>query len=236
MKLLLFVSHSGLCSRRDAMDLIQGGHIKVNGVVIREPSSTVEPQKDRVYFRERQLSVKENIYIVINKPKGVTTTKEDRFAKVTIMDLLPTEYRHLNPVGRLDQDTTGLLILTNDGDLTHKLTHPSFHIDKIYIADLDRSLTNKDRVRLENGVELEDGKTLPCKIFNLEAGRVKINIHEGRKRQIKLMFKIVGYKVRTLRRVSIGNLQLGDLKEGSWRKLSNIEVGKLKDADKKYGK
>ena len=101
---------------------------------------------------------------------------------------------------------------------------------------MDRSLTNKDRTELENGVELEDGKTLPCKISNLNAGRVKINIHEGRKRQIKLMFKVVGYKVRALRRISIGSLQLEDLKEGSWRKLSNIEVEKLKEVDKRYGK
>ena len=227
MRLQVFLSHSGVCSRRRALELIQSGQVTVNGSVIREPSHPVDPRKDTVVFAKRRISLKEKIYILLNKPKGVTTTKKDRFAERTVMDILPAGYKHLFPVGRLDKDTEGLLIMTNDGDFSYKLTHPSFAINKVYVAKLDRGLADDHRIRLESGVKLEDGLTAPCRITNLTEKEVKITIHEGRKRQIRRMFALFKYRVSGLKRVSVGSLDLGDLSAGRWREISDKELREL---------
>jgi pseudouridine synthase len=199
----------------------------VNGSVVREPSHPVDPCKDTVVFEKRRMSLKEKIYILLNKPKGVTTTKKDRFAQRTVMDILPAGYKHLFPVGRLDKDTEGLLIMTNDGDFSYKLTHPSFAINKVYVAKLDRDLSPDHRIRLEAGVSLDDELTAPCQIVNLGEKEVKITIHEGRKRQIRRMFALFRYKVAGLKRVSVGSLNLGDLPVGRWREISDKELAEL---------
>lgn len=233
MRLQVFLSHSGVCSRRRALELVQSGRVRVNGLVIREPSHAIDGDKDTVTLNNQRVSLKEKQYILINKPKGVTTTKKDHFAEKTIMDILPEKFRHLFPVGRLDRDTTGLLILTNDGDFSYGLTHPSFNIDKVYLAVLDKPLSEGHRKQLQNGVEIDNELTAPCKISILEDKKAEITIHEGRKRQVRKMFALLGYRVLDLRRVRFGNLSLGDLKIGHWRKISEEELAKLKSAIKK---
>ncbi|NQU19594.1 rRNA pseudouridine synthase [bacterium] len=224
MRFQVFLSHSGFCSRRKALELIKSGKVKVNGLVVVEPSYQIDPTKDVVTLDNKEISLKEKVYILLNKPTGVTTTKKDRFAEKTVMDLLPTKYRHLFPVGRLDKDATGLLILTNDGDLSYKLTHPSFIIDKVYVAELNKVLAQNHKNQLQNGVNLDNKITSPCKIVKLGNRRVKIIIHEGRKRQVKRMFALFKYQVADLKRVSLGNLCLGNLELGHWRKISDREL------------
>lgn len=224
MRFQVFLSHSGFCSRRKALELIKSGKVKVNGLVVVEPSYQIDPTKDVVTLDNKEISLKEKVYILLNKPTGVTTTKKDRFAEKTVMDLLPTKYRHLFPVGRLDKDATGLLILTNDGDLSYKLTHPSFIIDKVYVAELNKVLAQNHKNQLQNGVNLDNKITSPCKIVKLGNRRVKIIIHEGRKRQVKRMFALFKYQVADLKRVALGDLCLGNLELGHWRKISNREL------------
>jgi len=166
---------------------------------------------------------------MLHKPKGVTSTKKDPFAKKTLIDCLPQSLRHLNPVGRLDKDTTGLILLTNDGELINKLTHPRFNIKKLYIVDLDKRLEDEHKTRLERGVCLEGKPTAPCKIGYREKNKVEMTLHEGRKRQIKRMFKKVSYKVVSLKRSGEGSLTLGSLPLGKWRFLAKEEVVSLKN-------
>lgn len=211
-----------------ALELIKAGKVKVNGIIAREPSCQVEPATDSVYLDNKRIFLKEKVYLLLNKPKGVTTTKKDRFAAKTVIDLLPHKYKHLFPVGRLDKDSTGLLILTNDGDLSYKLTHPAFGVDKIYIAELDRALDENHKNQLQKGVRLDGILTSTCKIFRLNGRKIKITIHEGRKRQIRRMFALFKYRVLDLQRVTLGNLSLGNLATGSWRKLTHKEVAELK--------
>ena len=229
MRLQVFLSHSGACSRRRALELIKFGRVKVNGSIIREPSYQVGTNENGVYLDNKKIFLKENIYILLNKPKGVTTTKKDHFAEKTVMDLLPLQYQHLNPVGRLDKDTTGLLILTNDGDLAYKLSHPSFGVDKAYVAYLDKTLSENHKRMLEKGIELDGELTSACKIIQLDEKRIKITIHQGRKRQIRRMLAILRYKVMDLARIEFGGLSLGNLAIGSLRKISDKELIKLQE-------
>ena len=168
--------------------------------------------------------LREKTYILLNKPPGVITTRKDRFAGKTVLDILPERFRYLYPVGRLDKDTTGLLLLTNDGELTHRLTHPRFEVDKLYQAVLDKPLKNSDLNRLEKGIPIDGMPTAPCKIRCRDSSTVEIILHEGRKRQIKRMFSVLGYKVVDLRRLQESHLTLGDLKPGQWRFLSQREI------------
>lgn len=160
----------------------------------------------------------------MHKPKGVTTTKKDRFAKKTVMDLLPPGFRHLNPVGRLDKDTTGLLLLTNDGDMINRFTHPRFNIEKIYKVWLDKRLRSYDRERLEKGVVLDGRYTAPCRIRMKSGNALEMTLREGRKRQIRMMFSRIGYSVVRLKRLEEGHLSLGTLPEAMWRPLTREEI------------
>ncbi|MFH1621553.1 MAG: pseudouridine synthase [Candidatus Omnitrophota bacterium] len=229
MRLQVFLSNSGLCSRRKAFDLVQSGKVKVNDYIIKEPSYSIDQSRDIVEVDGQRVNLKEKTYIILNKPRGVTTTKKDPFATKTVMDLLPDQYQHLFPVGRLDKETTGLLILTNDGDLSHKLTHPSFEIDKVYIAKLDRPLNKDHKIKLQKGVLIEGEKTSPCKIVELNNKNIKIIIHEGKKRQIRKMLEIFKYKAISLERISFGCLNIGNLAIGKWRQISNGGLIKLKN-------
>lgn len=234
MRLQVFLSHSGVCSRRKALELIKQGLVSVNNKTILEPSYSVSPEEDKVCLQNKRISLKSNVYVILNKPKGVTTTRKDRYAKVTVMDLLPDKYRHLYPVGRLDKDTEGLLLLTNDGDLSYRLSHPKFNIDKKYVALIIGRLENSHMVILEKGIRLEGKKTALCRIKIIHKlqnkTRLEITLHEGRKRQIKLMFSALGYKVTHLKRISEGPLKLDALKCGRWRILSTREVNALRIA------
>ena len=229
----MFLSHNGVCSRRNAMDKVQEGHVRVNGELVTEPSFTVDPFKDAVEVDGVLIQKKGYAYLLLNKPADIAVTKEDEHAERIVMELLPPEYAHLNPVGRLDKDTEGLLLLTNDGDVAYALTHPKFNVDKKYIVRIGGLLKPAEQKKLEQGVPIEGKVTAPAKIRVLSEsdGRneFEITIHEGRKRQVRLMLEAVGHRVMHLRRVAQGPLVLGGLPVGKWRPLTETEIKKLKD-------
>ena len=227
MRLQVFLSKSGVCSRRSAVDIIRSGKARVNNRKILEPSFNIDTAKDIVFLNDKKILLKEEICIMLNKPRGVTTTKKDRFAKRTVMDLLPPRMSHLNPVGRLDKDTTGLLLLTNNGDLINRLTHPRYNIEKLYEARLDARLKDADRAALERGIDLDGERTAPCRIQLREKSNLEIVLHEGKKRQIRRMFSKMGYKVLDLKRSKEGSLALAGLGEGRWRALTEKELREL---------
>ncbi|MFA5059595.1 MAG: pseudouridine synthase [Candidatus Omnitrophota bacterium] len=232
IRLQVFLSHSGLCSRREAMKIIQQGRVSLNGQITTEPSTPVDPVKDNVAVDGQDIKSSAHEYILLNKPKGYVTTTADPHAQKTVLDLVPKEFQHLYPAGRLDQDTQGLLLLTNDGDVAYKLTHPKFNVDKTYLAKISGVLAPLEKEKLEKGVVIEDKITAPSKITNvrISLGQTEflITIHEGRKRQIRLMLQAVGHKVVDLTRIKQGPLSLGDLKLGCWRRLSEQEILQLK--------
>jgi len=227
MRLQVFLSKAGVCSRRSAVDIIRSGKARVNNRKILEPSFNIDTAKDIIFLNDKKISLKEEIYIMLNKPRGVTTTKKDRFAKRTVMDLLPPRMSHLNPVGRLDKDTTGLLLLTNNGDLINRLTHPRYNIEKLYEARLDARLKDADRAALERGIDLDGERTAPCRIRMTKKNNLEIVLHEGKKRQIRRMFSKMGYKVLDLKRSKEGPLALAGLGEGKWRALTEKEIKEL---------
>lgn len=228
MRLQVFISHSGFCSRRAAFDLVRNGKVSVNGSIVNEPSFDVQSGKDNVSIDGRKISIEKKEYILLNKPREAITTRKDKFASKTVFDCLPKDFRHLYPVGRLDKDTQGLLIFTNDGDLAFRLMHPKFFLDKEYLAGLSRDLSVVDKERIEKGIMLDGKLTSPAKIiFGKIPSSVKIIIHEGRKRQIRRMFFEAGYEVITLKRIGYGPIRLGDLSDGKWRYLSQKEIDEL---------
>ena len=227
MRLQVFLSKSGVCSRRSAVNIIRSAKVRVNNRKILEPSFNIDTAKDIVFLNDKKISLKEEIYIMLNKPRGVTTTKKDRFAKRTVMDLLPPRMSHLNPVGRLDKDTTGLLLLTNNGELINRLTHPRYNIEKLYEARLDARLKDADRAALERGIDLDGERTALCRIQLREKSNLEIVLHEGKKRQIRRMFSKMGYKVLDLKRSKEGSLALAGLGEGRWRALTEKELREL---------
>ena len=228
MRLQTVLSHSGLCSRRAALDYVMKGRVCVNDRVVTEPSTQVNPREDKITVDGKHLNPKSYDYILLNKPKGFVTTKKDRFAKKTVFSLLPKKIHHVSPVGRLDKDTEGLLLLTNDGNVAHRLTHPRFDIDKIYWVKVLGRLTFNDKTKIEKGLYIDGKKTAPAKISNMKyiqnQTTLTMTIHEGRKRQIRLMFGKLRYKVIYLKRISQGPLQLGRLGTGCWRNLNSKEL------------
>ncbi len=233
MRLQVFLSRNGVCSRRNAFDLVQNGSVSVNGRRILEPSFVVDPAIDKISVDGRVVDVKSYEYILLNKPQGYVTTNFDPHVEKTVYECLPQKFQHLSFVGRLDQDTEGLLLFTNDGDLTQKLTHPSFLVDKRYFVRVVGVLTKEKQTTIETGVVFEGQKTSPAKIENVKIfeGQTEcfITIHEGRKRQVRFMFGELDLKVVYLKRVAQGPLVLGDLKVGEWRSLSDGEVKLLKN-------
>jgi pseudouridine synthase len=228
MRLQVFLSHSGVCSRRRAMALILEGHVTVNAKRVTEPSLDVHPSTDRVACDGRPIQLPGKIYILLNKPKSTISTVRDPHASKTVLDLIPGHLREgLHPVGRLDKDTTGLLLLTNDGDLTHRMSHPSYQVEKTYHVLLNKDLSDNDMRLISAGVLLDGQKTRPCRIKKPAAGRVEMVLHEGRKRQIRRIFSLLHYHVEELKRVRQGGLELGSLKEGAWRLLDAQEVRRL---------
>ncbi len=214
------------------MEIIQSGRLKVNGEIVKEPSWKVDPSCDKVFVDGKAVEEKFYQYVLLNKPAGYVTTTADPHAEKTILDLLPKEFRHLNPVGRLDQDTEGLLLLTNDGDTAYRLTHPKFNVDKIYVVKINSALVPRQKVLLEKGVLVEGKRTAESEIRNLKTvaghSEFEITIHEGRKRQIRLMLAAIGHKVMYLKRIAQGPLALGELRTGQWRILDNPEIAVLK--------
>ena len=231
LPLLKYLVEAGLGSRRQVVAAIKLGRVAVNGKQAESYTMPVYPQADRITFDGQPVSFHRQVKIVLmlNKPLGLLTTTSDDRGRKTVLDILPAEYRGLGlyPVGRLDHDTTGLLLLTNDGNLTYRLTHPRFELGKEYLVYTEGLLKPQEKESLEKGVLLDDCMTAPATIGEISYDppyNYSITIHEGRTRQVRRMFAHLGYTVRSLKRVRMGNLRLVNLKEGSFRKLSAQEI------------
>jgi 23S rRNA pseudouridine2605 synthase len=219
----------GVGSRRVCEELIAEGRVTVNGDVA-VLGRRVDAESDRIEIDGTQISVKPGlVYYLLNKPPGVVTTAADTHGRPAVVDLVPPEPR-VFPVGRLDVDTEGLLLLTNDGDLAHRLTHPSFGVEKEYLAEVQGSPSPGDLRRLREGVELEEGRTSPARVSTLGQGLLRITIHEGRNRQVRRMCDAVGHPVVRLVRSRIGPIAERKLKPGEWRLLDQSEVLALQRA------
>ena len=232
MPLNKFLAHCGVCSRRDAVTIIKEGKVKVNNTVIKEPAFKVS-DKDDVQFNGRRLFTSKNlVYILLNKPKDYITTTDDPQGRKTVLQLtkMATTER-IYPVGRLDRNTSGVLLLTNDGELTQKLSHPSFNITKVYEAKLDKALTKADFDKILAGVKLEDGEIKADSLAYADArdkSIIGIEIHSGRNRIVRRIFESLGYDVKGLDRVMYANLTKKNVERGKWRFLSEKELRLLK--------
>lgn len=231
MRINKFLAEQGVASRRRADEMIQAGRVKINDVVATLGASVEE--NDKVYVDDVLLSAeKTEEYYIMNKPKGVICTVSDDRGRKTVMDLLPEGVGRVFPVGRLDYDTEGLLILTNDGDLSFRLTHPKSEVPKTYMARIEGTMTEKDLNRIRSGIELDGVLTKKCKAHIVETNKaytkVHITITEGRNRQVRRMFEAIGRNVEFLKRVSIGKLKLTGLDRGKTRKLTEMEIAYLK--------
>lgn len=215
-----FIALSGLCSRRKAEELIEKGRVKVNGKEISLGDHALPTDEIKVDNKKISFDLNDKIYILMNKPEGYVCTKSDEMGRKTVFDLIEEDTNNLFTVGRLDKDTTGLLIITNDGEFAQKIIHPSSKIKKEYIVYLDKKLEEKDRKAIEKGVQLEDVKLMSCVIKDFK-DKYLVKIWEGRKRQIRRMFEVKDYKVTMLERIGIGNLQLKKtgVKHGKYKKV-----------------
>ena len=223
------LARAGVASRRAVEELIADGRVTVNGEVARL-GRRVDPEVDRVEVDGVRIVLSQRaVYYLLHKPAGTVTTASDPQGRPTVVALVPAEPR-VFPVGRLDTDTEGLLLMTNDGDLAHRLAHPSFGVDKEYLAHVTGEVSPRELRRLRTGVDLEDGRTAPARVAQIAPGLLRITIHEGRNRQIRRMCEAVGHPVRRLVRTRIGPLADGRLGPGQWRALSAAEVQALEKA------
>ena len=240
MPLNKFLAHCGVCSRRDAAELIRTGVVTVDGVVIMEPGSKLNG-KEEVKVNGKRVNIqKELVYILLNKPKDYITTSDDPQGRKTVLDLLKgATTQRIYPVGRLDRNTTGVLLFTNDGELTQKLSHPSFQIKKVYEVTLDKPFEKKDFEQLMMGVTLEDGFVRPDALGYVESQNkrvIGIEIHSGRNRIVRRMFEHLRYDVKGLDRVLFANLTKKNVDRGKWRFLSEKEVRLLKFMNQSFVK
>ena len=231
IRLQKFLANSGVCSRRNAEKLIEDGKISVNGKVVTELGTKVNPEEDKVIYNGNEIKLeKKHIYVLLNKPVGYVTTVKEQFGRPTVIDLVKGIDAKLLPVGRLDMYTSGALILTNDGDFIYKVTHPKNEVEKTYNATVKGIVSKEDVINLENGVEIGDyisGKA-KVKILKIDENkgisRVQITIHEGKNREVRKMCEAVGKPVIALHRAKIGNIDVKDLKIGTWRYLTEKEI------------
>jgi 23S rRNA pseudouridine2605 synthase len=226
-----FLSHCGVASRRSAEELIKQGRIEINGTVVTELGTRVDPTKDKVAVDGEVIRLPERyLYVVLNKPKDTITTVKDDRGRRTVMDLVQLRGRFY-PVGRLDRNSTGVLILTSNGELAHRLMHPRFEVEKAYVVRLDKPLDEKDKMKLLRGVTV-DRKTARAEeitiIENTKRTGIGVVLHEGRNRQIRKMFEALGYDVKALDRVAYAGLTCESLNRGEWRHLTKKEVEGLK--------
>ncbi len=231
IRLNKYLANAGICSRRDADELIKEGLVKVNGKIVTELGLKIS-KNDTVKYKNKKVHFEKSVYILLNKPKGVLTTVSDDRGRKTVLDFFRNKItERIYPVGRLDRDSTGILLLTNDGDLTKKLTHPKYNKKKIYHVFLNKDLEKKDAEKLVEGIDLEDGfmkfdtLAFPDPKSKKDIG---IEIHSGRNRIIRRMFAELGYDVLKLDRVYFAGLTKKDLKRGKWRFLTQLEISNLK--------
>jgi len=232
IRLNKFIANSGVCSRREADNLIQTGVVKVNGEVVSELGAKVKPT-DKVQIGEQTLTTEKPQYVLLNKPKGFITTTDDPLERKTVMALIENACKErVYPIGRLDRNTTGLLLFTNDGDIAKKLTHPRHETKKIYHVYLDKPLAKSDMIKISEGVHLEDGFIKPDRISYVGTGVDKhdigIELHSGKNRVVRRIFESLEYKVEKLDRVFFAGLTKKDLPRGKWRLLTKEEINFLK--------
>lgn len=225
MRLNAYLARAGVASRRGAEELIRAGRVRVNGEVV-GLATFVEPF-DRVELDGRPLVPEALAYVLLHKPAGVVTTASDPHGRPTVVDLVDLGQRVV-PVGRLDADTTGALLLTNDGPLAHRLAHPRYQVDKVYEAEVEGEPDDHALRRLAEGVELDDGLTAPAGVRRLGRSRLELTLHEGRKHQVKRMCEAVGHPVKRLHRRAYAGLTLDGVAPGRWRELSEAEVAALR--------
>lgn len=233
MRLQKFLAEAGIASRRKAEELIVQGKVKVNGEIVKELGTKVEPGIDKVEYEGREIrQQEEQVYILLNKPIGYVTTAKDQFDRDSVLDLVKTDKR-IVPVGRLDMYTSGALILTNDGDFVYKVTHPKHEIEKTYTVTIKGIVSNETVEKLRKGVEIEDYTTKPARVKILktdeekEISRLEITIHEGKNRQVRKMCETVGHKVLALHRSKIAGIGVKDIPLGKWRYLKPEEITKI---------
>jgi 23S rRNA pseudouridine2605 synthase len=231
MRLAKYLAHAGVASRRASEQLVFAGRVTVGGEVVRDPARDVDGSEGIEVNGEPARAWKgERAVYAVNKPAGVVSTAADTHGRPTVVSLVPSR-RRLYPVGRLDADTTGLILLTDDGPLAHRLTHPSFEVPRVYRAKVRRAPVRSEALRrLREGVELEDGTTAPARVKRLAPDLLEITIHEGRKRQVRRMCEAVGHPVAELQRVAFGPLGLKGLEPGAHRRLTASEIERLRGA------
>ncbi len=230
VRLAKYLAHAGVASRRAAERLIADGRVTVGGAVMRDPAHDVDDASAVAFDGEPVRGQEPRVVYALHKPSGVVSTASDTHGRRTVIELVPGE-RRLYPVGRLDAESTGLILLTNDGDLANRLTHPRFEVPKTYRASLaGPAITDRVLKALREGVELEDGMTAPARARRLTPHQLELTIHEGRNRQVRRMCEAVGRPVRDLVRIRFGSLELGDLRPGKSRRLTGPEVAALADA------
>ena len=231
MRLQKFLAHAGIASRRAAEDIIKQGRVSINGKTIAEMGILVGNEDNVTVDGKPVVNKEAKIYIMLNKPTGYVSTAKDQFGRPTVLELVKDIDKRLYPVGRLDYDTSGLILLTNDGDFTYQLTHPKHEIDKIYEALISGIPTKDEITKFEAGLKIENYTTSPAKIIISEVKKnnalVQITIHEGKNRQVRKMCAAIGHNVLTLKRISIGPIALGNLQEGKWRNLTDAELNSL---------
>lgn len=231
VRLNRFIANSGVCSRREADTLIQAGVVTVNGEVVTELGTKVNIHDDDIRFNGERLKGEEKVYLIMNKPKGYVTTASDPHAEKTVIDLLKGCSSMVYPVGRLDKNTTGVLLLTNDGEIAERLTHPSYDKKKIYQVSLDRELSEEDYHKILEGVSLTDGDVKADELEFIDANdkrKIGIEIHSGKNRIVRRIFDSLGYNVKALDRVYFAGLTKKGLKKGEWRYLTEGEINILK--------
>ncbi len=235
MRLHRFIAQCGVCSRRKAEEMIADGMVKVNGKIVTEMGIQVGPD-DKVEVRGEHIRLDDTTVLLLNKPAGYVTTMSDPEGRKTVMDLLPTQHRALKPVGRLDTNTEGLLLFTNDGDLAARLTHARYNIEKEYIALVSGMMTQSDFRKMKGGLHLDGKKVSPVHAEVIPSRtkkaqtKVRLLLHEGRYRQIRRMMEALGHPVMTLRRVRVGPLVVKGMAPGQCRLLSKVEINKLRSA------
>lgn len=234
VRLNKFISECGIASRRKSEEFIKEGRVNINGKIITDLSFFVDEENDLIKIDGERIKPQKKIYYLLNKPKGFITTTSDEKGRKTVTDLIPS-YQKIFPVGRLDYDTTGVLLLTNDGDFTNFITHPSNKIPREYFATLDKKLEDDDKQKLVNGIRLDGRKSRFEKVFvtGQQHDKVKVTTVEGRNHFVKRMFGVLGYRVEKLERTLFGQFNVKNMPSGSYRKLSSTEI---EDFYKTYGK
>lgn len=232
-RLQKFLAEAGIASRRKCEEFILAGRVRVNGRIVSELGARVDPMRDRVEFDGRQVTLEKKVYIMLYKPRGYVTTARDPQGRPKVTDLVADLPRRVFPVGRLDYDSEGLLLLTNDGELAHCLAHPRYHVPKTYMIVLDGTPGPEVLARVAGGVLLEDGPTAPASVRLLRADErsavVEMTIREGRNRQLRRIWAAVGFRVKRLKRTRVGELDVAGLRPGRYRHLRPAEVRRLRE-------